>query len=46
MEVNTMQTEYILKAIDAALAAGKEILNVIMILLLIFRLKGKLIILH
>ena len=26
MEVNTMQTEYILKAIDAALAAGKEIL--------------------
>lgn len=28
MEVNTMQTEYILKAMDAALAAGKEILNV------------------
>ena len=25
MEVNTMQTEYILKAMDAALAAGKEI---------------------
>lgn len=28
MEVNTMQTEYILRAMDAALAAGKEILNV------------------
>ena len=27
MEVNTMQTEYILKAMDAALAAGKEILE-------------------
>ena len=46
MEVNTMQTEYILKAMDAALAAGKEILKFIMILLLIFRLKGKPIILH
>ena len=34
-----MQTEYILKAMDAALAAGKEILTFIMILLLIFRLK-------
>ena len=33
-----MQTEYILRAMDAALAAGKEIL--------IFRLKGKPIILH
>lgn len=29
MEVNTMQTEYILRAMDAALAAGKEILNVL-----------------
>ena len=29
MEVNTMQTEYILRAMDAALAAGKEILDVL-----------------
>ena len=35
MEVNTMQTEYILKAMDAALAASKEILNVYSSLLLI-----------
>lgn len=46
MEVNTMQTEYILRAMDAALAAGKEILNVYNDPFLIFRLKGKPIILH
>ena len=46
MEVNTMQTEYILKAMDAALAAGKEILNVYNDPSSDFRLKGKLIILH